>query len=401
MILFHYTHRIVQKTLLGSSSSVLLHRRTLFRIRSTNDIRQLDQLITQKYLNLPQPSNKILATYIWIDGTGEQLRSKTKTISKVPHNVEELSWWMFDGSSTDQAVGENSDVYLKPAAIFKDPFILGADNKLVLCETYDANKKPTKTNSRADCKKTMELIADQKPLFGLEQEYTLLDRDGWPFGWPKNAFPSPQGPYYCGVGACQAYGRDIVEAHYRACLYSGLDLSGTNAEVMASQWEYQIGPTEGIAASDQLWISRYILQRIGEEYGVQVSFDPKPMECGDWNGAGCHANFSVENMRKPGGIREIRKAIEKLSRRQEIHIKHYDPSQGLDNTRRLTGKHETASYKSFTSATASRNVSIRIPRQVDEEQCGYFEDRRPAANCDPYAVTNILVKTVCLDSTDE
>jgi glutamine synthetase len=99
--------------------------------------------------------------------------------------------------------------------------------------------------------------------------------------------------------------------------------------------------------------------------------------------------------------RAIKKAIEKLSHRQELHIKHYDPSNGLDNTRRLTGKHETASFKKFSSATASRNVSIRIPRQVDEEQCGYFEDRRPAANCDPYAVTNILVKTVCLDPIDD
>jgi glutamine synthetase len=87
--------------------------------------------------------NKILATYVWIDGTGEQIRSKTKTISKEPHNVQELSWWMFDGSSTGQAEGGNSDVYLKPVAIYKDPFMLGAENKLVLCETYDAKKNPT------------------------------------------------------------------------------------------------------------------------------------------------------------------------------------------------------------------------------------------------------------------
>ncbi len=193
---------------------VLLSKRTVFRIRTTTDVRPLDKLITEKYLSLPQPSNKILATFVWIDGTGEQLRAKTKTLSKVPENIEELSWWMFDGSSTGQAEGGNSDVYLKPAAIYKDPFMLGGENRLVLCETYDAHKKPTsklksmffffycmctngsiflETNWRAECKKTMDAIADQKPLFGLEQEYTLLDRDGWPFGWPKNAFPGPQG----------------------------------------------------------------------------------------------------------------------------------------------------------------------------------------------------------------
>jgi glutamine synthetase len=111
------------------------------------------------------------------------------------------------------------------------------------------------------------------------------------------------GPYYCGIGACQSYGRDVVEAHYRACLYAGLDIGGTNAEVMPSQWEYQIGPTRGTAASDQLWISRYILHRIAEEYGIQISFDPKPLEIGDWNGDGCHTNFSTLEMEKSGGIK--------------------------------------------------------------------------------------------------
>ena len=196
--------------IIGSHEPVSQYRRTLFKLSCTTDIRPLDKLITKKYLALPQPLNKILATYIWIDGTGEQIRSKTKTISKEPHNVQELSWWMFDGSSTGQAEGGNSDVYLKPVAIYKDPFMLGAENKLVLCETYDEKKKPTgesihlslsvlndfspkETNWRADCEKTMKAIAHQKPLFGLEQEYTLLERDGWPFGWPKNGFPGAQG----------------------------------------------------------------------------------------------------------------------------------------------------------------------------------------------------------------
>ena len=147
----------------------------------------------------------------------------------------------------------------------------------------------------------MRAAADQHPWFGLEQEYTFLDRDGWPFGWPKGGFPHPQGPYYCGVGATQALGRDIVEAHYKACLYAGINISGTNAEVMPAQWEYQVGPSEGIDAGDQLWVSRYLLVRIAEEFGVRVSFDPKPIP-GDWNGAGCHTNFSTVKMREPNGI---------------------------------------------------------------------------------------------------
>lgn len=147
----------------------------------------------------------------------------------------------------------------------------------------------------------MSLAKDDKPLFGLEQEYTLMDRDGWPFGWPKGGYPQPQGPYYCGIGACLALGRDLVEAHYKACLYAGVNIRGTNAEVMPAQWEYQVGPCEGIDAGDQLWMSRYLLMRIAEEFGIQVSFDPKPIS-GDWNGAGCHTNFSTLKMREDNGI---------------------------------------------------------------------------------------------------
>jgi len=157
------------------------------------------------------------------------------------------------------------------------------------------------SNKRHECEKTMTAAANQHPWFGLEQEYTFLDSDGWPYGWPKGGFPRPQGPYYCGVGANEALGRDVVEAHYKACLYAGVNVSGTNAEVMPAQWEFQVGPCEGISAGDQLWIARYLLLRIAEEFGVQVSFDPKPIP-GDWNGAGCHTNFSTEAMRNPNGI---------------------------------------------------------------------------------------------------
>ncbi|XP_064457578.1 glutamine synthetase-like [Ornithodoros turicata] len=347
------------------------------------------------YLNLPQPAKAVQCTYIWIDGSGEGLRSKTRTVEHEPVSPEDLSVWNFDGSSTGQADGSNSDVYLYPVAVFRDPF-LGGPNKLVMCETYKHDNKPHESNKRHTCKKAMELAKDQRPWFGIEQEYTLLEANGRPYGWPKNGFPGPQGPYYCGVGPDRVHGRDIVEAHYRASLYAGIRISGTNAEVMPAQWEFQVGPCEGVSIGDQLWVARYILQRVAEDYGVIVSFDPKPME-GDWNGAGAHTNFSTLTMREPNGISAIEAAIMKLSLRHEDHIKAYDPKGGRDNERRLTGLHETSSIHDFSAGIANRGASIRIPRHVAQDGHGYLEDRRPASNCDPYSVADRIVRTVCLN----
>ena len=244
----------------------------------------------------------------------------------------------------------------------------------------------------------MEKCKDQKPWFGIEQEYTLFDRTGLhPLDWPANGFPGPQGPYYCGVGANRVYGREVVEAHYRACLYAGIKIAGTNAEVMPSQWEYQVGPCEGISMGDHLWVSRYILCRVAEEYDVVVSFDPKPIP-GDWNGAGCHTNISTLAMREDGGMDHIVKAIKAMGLKHKEHIIEYDPTQGVDNARRLTGLHETASIHDFSYGVANRGCSIRIPRQCEKDGKGYFEDRRPASNCDPYSVTGRIVKSICFSA---
>jgi len=233
-------------------------------------------------------------------------------------------------------------------------------------------------------------------MFGMEQEYSLLDMDGHPYGWPKNGFPGPQGPYYCGVGANKVFARDVVEAHYRTCMYSGVTIAGTNAEVMPAQWEFQIGVCTGIQMGDDLWMARFLLHRVSEDFGIVATLDPKPMT-GDWNGAGCHTNFSTKLMREENGILEIEKAIDRLSRQHVRHIKAYDPKEGRDNERRLTGLHETSSIHDFSAGVANRGASIRIPRQVADERKGYLEDRRPSSNCDPYSVTEVVVRTCCLE----
>ncbi|XP_018023649.1 glutamine synthetase-like isoform X2 [Hyalella azteca] len=353
-----------------------------------------NKTMLDRYMRLPTPENKCQVMYVWIDGTGEGLRSKTRTIDFIPKNPAELPIWNFDGSSTGQAEGSNSDVYLYPVTMYPDPFRLG-NNKIVMCETYKHNKLPTDTNRRKSCLEVMTQAKNFHPWFGMEQEYTLLDIDNHPFGWPKNGYPGPQGPYYCGVGANKVFGRDVVECHYRTCLYSGIKISGSNAEVMPAQWEFQVGPCEGIEMGDDLWMARYFLHRVAEDFNVVASLDPKPIT-GDWNGAGMHCNYSTEKMRQPGGMKYIEDAIEKLSGAHVAHIRAYDPHDGKDNARRLTGSHETSSIHDFSAGVANRGASIRIPRNCSEDGFGYLEDRRPSSNADPYMVSEIIVRTTCL-----
>ncbi|EFJ21481.1 hypothetical protein SELMODRAFT_151817 [Selaginella moellendorffii] len=350
---------------------------------SLNDLLNLDISDTKQ----------IIAEYIWIGGSGTDIRSKGRTLKGPITDPKQLPKWNYDGSSTGQAPGEDSEVILYPQAIFKDPF-RGGNNILVICDTYTPKGVALPTNKRAKAAEifNQKAVIDEVPWYGLEQEYTLLQKEvKWPLGWPLGGYPGPQGPYYCGTGAEKAWGRDIVNAHYKACIYAGIQISGINGEVMPGQWEFQVGPVVGISAGDQLWAARYILERVTEIANVVLSFDPKPIE-GDWNGAGCHANYSTKSMREEGGYEIIKKAIGKLGLKHKDHIAAY----GEGNERRLTGRHETADIHTFSWGVANRGASVRVGRDTEKEGKGYFEDRRPASNMDPYVVTSMIAETTIL-----
>ena len=328
------------------------------------------------------------AEYIWIDGTEPtpKLRSKTKILA----DGAALPEWGFDGSSTNQATGDRSDCVLIPVFSCPDP-IRGGKDVLVMCEVYSADGKPHPTNTRAPLVKVAKKYAKHDCWFGIEQEYTFF-KDGRPYGFPVGGFPAPQGGYYCGVGADEIFGRDIVEEHLDNCLAAGLAISGVNAEVMIGQWEFQVGPVGPLEVGDMLWLARWLLYRTAEDFGVAATLDAKPMK-GDWNGAGAHTNFSTKEMREEGGFQYIENACKALGKKVDLHVKNY--GHGIQD--RLTGHHETARFDKFSYGVSDRGASIRIPLQVSIDGKGYLEDRRPNANMDPYVVARLMVDTICSD----
>ncbi|PIE31829.1 MAG: glutamine synthetase [Ilumatobacter coccineus] len=328
------------------------------------------------------------AEYIWLDGTKPTalLRSKTRILHD---EVSTPPLWSFDGSSTNQATGDRSDCVLRPVFQCPDP-LRGGRNILVMCDVLVASdERPHKTNARAACARVERKYADHEMWFGLEQEYTMLRRDGTPLGFNEDGSePAPQGPYYCGIGTGRIMGRDIIERHTQACMTAGLAISGTNPEVMPGQWEFQVGPLGPTAIGDQLLVARWLLQRIAEDFDVIISFDAKPVK-GDWNGAGCHTNFSNIAMRQ--SYDAIITACEAIGANTDKLLKHY--GHGLKD--RLTGTHETAHWSSFSYGVSDRGSSIRIPWQVEKDGRGYAEDRRPNANIDPYVVARLFTEIVC------
>lgn len=329
--------------------------------------------------------------YIWLDGykPTQSLRSKTKIESDFSGKLEDCPMWSFDGSSTEQAPGGSSDCLLKPVYIIPDP--QRKNGYLVMCEVLNADGTPHESNGRA----TIE-DDDNDFWFGFEQEYFLWDESiDRPLGFPAEGFPSrPQGPYYCSVGAKNAYGRYVIEEHLDACLDAGLNVEGINAEVATGQWEFQIFAKGAKEAGDQIWLARYILERIGEKYGLSINWHCKPLGDTDWNGSGMHANFSNTTLRTAGSKAVYEKICSGFGATPEViaaHIAVY----GADNHLRLTGKHETQSIDQFSFGVSDRGASIRIPiATVERGWKGWLEDRRPNSAADPYKVAAIIIKTV-------
>ena len=322
--------------------------------------------------------------YIWLDGytPTANLRSKTKIVNNFSGNLKDVPMWAFDGSSTRQAEGGSSDCLLKPVAMYPDP---GRKNGfLIMNEVLNPDGSPHVSNGRAT------IDDDNDFWFGFEQEYFLWDPEtNLPLGFPKDQ--TPQGQFYCSVGGKNTFGREIMDQHLDICLDAGINVEGTNAEVAAGQWEFQTFAKGAKQAGDEMWVARYLLERIAEDYGLAIEYHPKPLGDTDWNGSGMHANFSNTTLRTCGSKETYEKICEAFRPVVKEHIDVY----GFDNDKRLTGEHETQSINEFSYGVSDRGASIRIPiMTVESGWKGWLEDRRPASNGDPYKIAGRIIKTV-------
>tara|TARA_R110001599_G_scaffold341354_1_gene562352 strand:- start:44 stop:1102 length:1059 start_codon:yes stop_codon:yes gene_type:complete len=335
---------------------------------------------------------KFYLEYIWLDGYETQnLRSKIKVVELEDQfpDIKDLPLWNFDGSSTKQAEGRTSECLLQPVRTYS----AGSQKIYVLCEVLNQDKTPHVSNKRAKLAKICKKTKNKCFWWGFEQEY-FITKDSIPLGFPTKEPTTPQGLYYCGVGGNQVYGRGFVESHLARCLAMGIELTGINAEVAVGQWEYQCFAKDTLKACDDLWVSRYILHQMSEYKGWDIDMSPKPVP-GDWNGSGCHTNFSFKEMRKKWSKEKMEDLMLKFKATHQRHISEY----GHDNEKRLTGKHETQHIDSFSWGVGDRGASIRIPNSVKQNGwCGYIEDRRPASNINPYAVAKVILETVINES---
>jgi len=357
----------------------------------------MSNITLRNYYETLDDRGKVLATYIWIDSTQEQLRQKTATLDSFPSDVSELKIWNFDGSSTGQASGNYSDVLLRPVAFFRDPFRRG-NHILVFCECLREDGNPHPNDARRPLAQTIESCQEKDPLFVLEQQYTMLDLKHRPLGWPQpSGFPSATGDSYCGIGADRSFGRDIAEAHISACLFAGVKIEGMRGGLMPGQWAFRIGPGSGVEVADHLWVARFILHQVAEQFGVVISIHPNPV-------AKISTSFlpvylATKEIREEKGLKAAEEAAKRLRETHESYQEIFRREQGrefsIEFSRELSRDFSRDLSRDFSRADLDPRDLVRAREVPESWGSKYLEDGRPASNCDPYVLIQKIAETVC------
>ncbi len=392
----------------------------------------------------------ILAEYVWLDSSGKY-RSKTRllpvsikvrskshdletdkcnlSIGDIPtwtYDSTSLPTWTYDGSSTGET-GNNActECELVPLAVYSDPFRDVEHDIIVWCQTRAISLSMSGVaTSPLDgwLDKTVAMFKTEEvrmleTMFGFEQEFFMMQPNtGMPYGFVPSLATScpvtlllnyltfhfrnkympvngPQGPYYCGVGVNRSTCTEYIEKALSYCRQMGIQLSGFNYEVAPGQAEFQVFGS-GIKACHDLVMLRYVLHRLGTEFNIIPNFASVVIKGGKFNNSGCHTNFSTKLMRQPGGLKYITSIIKSMDTKPCDDPDEFENIFGHNVCQRLTGHLETSPWWLYTYGIGTRHTSIRIPVHVYGNKCGYFEDRRPGANVNPYRIAKWLINQV-------
>lgn len=258
-----------------------------------------------------------------------------------------------------------------------------------------------------------------RPQIGFEQEFFVIDPEtGYPVGFVQSACPfnrvlshlglrprytpvsGKQGPYYCSNGSPKAQLRDMMDEVLLVAREMEIGVAGFNYEVAPGQAEFQVFGDAWEACNDLVML-RFLLVRTAEKYGLKIDFSPVVVrgQNNNINNSGCHVNFSTEKMRAKGGLDYIYAFLDFLSETAEEYPPYsckyvFESLYGKGVCERLTGRLETSHWTDFTWDIGTRDTSVRIPIGVSEAKCGYFEDRRPGANVNPYVIAWYIFERV-------
>lgn len=337
----------------------------------------------------------IFAEYIWLDGSNgiPQLRSKTQVLETNEKNQfnpsKDLPDLIFDGSLTGQALPGKADLVLKPIHNVADP-IKGKPHLLVLCEVFCADGTPHGSNQRAKLRDFLygngiSVNQIHSPQFRFTQEYVLMDGDKV-MGHSGRGLLGRTQNHYCKIDAGKKYGRNVAEDHLVVCANAGLFVNDLHSAYMPGSWSFSVGyhaqhGGDPLTASDQLWLARWLLRRVADEYDVENFFDYRP-QIHPFK-ASLLTTFSISSMRQSEGIKAIMAFVKRL---EQAHNDVF-ASYGLTNK-----AHQK--IPEFTYGIGAVDTSIRIPVRVQEQGQGYLEDRRPSANADPYQVCIRMLETI-------
>ncbi|MDA0849390.1 MAG: hypothetical protein O2827_06530 [Verrucomicrobia bacterium] len=307
--------------------------------------------------------------YICLDSESK-FRSKTVFSTKPIEEIEEV---VVDSMMISNVVVESHDIILVPVKCIKNPLIKDDKHWLVMCEIRYPNGSIHKYNTRDPLQNLMREHSDYE--VALTQQFVLFNKEKKPIGWHDGIDLMKN--YSSKLDYIQ-HSQEIIDELIENLLYVGIGISNIQMERMVSRWSVTFQRKSVLDACDELFLVRYLLQRLCGNKNVFVSFHPDPIKSSKIYSR-CYLKLTSDKMRQENGILDIDRACKKLE------LKHLEQHKSLCQ---YNGKH-------FSYGQNSSRYDVVI--HLDTDNSGYLEDKRASGDCDIYVIAEKIIRTIETD----